>query len=206
MKPRRFTGLAAVLASAVIAGVIESSSGSAITAPTPRRKVRLGNASLEINIGSAPGYECPTAQVGASLVRICSLRFPHLKRRALGDAENQRLEPVVGRRAVPNDPAYRRRIVVLDAAAERVDQQLLREGGHHRIGLTEQPAAQTGGAVELRPVWQRGRHIDRLVVLGGPPLSRRVEILEGEAERIHARVATRARRIGAVLLHALAKR
>jgi hypothetical protein len=40
--PSRRTGLAAVLAQAVAAGIIASNNGSASVAPTPRRNVRRG--------------------------------------------------------------------------------------------------------------------------------------------------------------------
>src|SRR6185503_20139985 len=54
--PKRRDGLgaAAVLATAVIAGTIDSSSGRASVTPIPRRKVRLGNDILVINMGRAP--------------------------------------------------------------------------------------------------------------------------------------------------------
>jgi hypothetical protein len=50
----RLTGAAGVAASAVAAGIIASSSGSAIVAPTPLRKVRRGNDIFEINITPSP--------------------------------------------------------------------------------------------------------------------------------------------------------
>ena len=46
MKPSRGDGFAAVFASAVPAGTIASSSGSASVAPIPRRKVRRGSDDL----------------------------------------------------------------------------------------------------------------------------------------------------------------
>src|SRR5438034_319788 len=49
-KPRRRTGLAGVLASAVAAGTIASSNGSASVAPIPRRNVRRGRAFFVITI------------------------------------------------------------------------------------------------------------------------------------------------------------
>src|SRR5262245_31473880 len=53
--PNRVRGAAAVLTVAVIAGTIASSNGSATVAPTPRRNVRRGNDSLEMNIaGHSP--------------------------------------------------------------------------------------------------------------------------------------------------------
>ena len=52
--PNRFGGFAAVFAVAVIAGTIDSSSGSAIVAPMPRRNVRRGKACFEMNITPTP--------------------------------------------------------------------------------------------------------------------------------------------------------
>ena len=49
-KPSRRTGFAAVLASAVAAGTIASSSGNARLTPMPRRNVRRGNAILLMNM------------------------------------------------------------------------------------------------------------------------------------------------------------
>src|SRR3989442_8140559 len=50
-KPRRRTGLAGVLACAVAAGIIASSSGSARVAWRPFRNVRLGSAFLKHQAG-----------------------------------------------------------------------------------------------------------------------------------------------------------
>src|SRR6266581_3312321 len=52
MAPKRRVGFgaAAVLAMAVIAGTIDSSSGSARVTPMPRRNVRLGNDILVMNM------------------------------------------------------------------------------------------------------------------------------------------------------------
>jgi len=51
-KPRRRCGLAALFAMAVSAGTIASRNGSATVAPTPRRNVRRGNDSFEMNMFS----------------------------------------------------------------------------------------------------------------------------------------------------------
>src|SRR5438552_12765776 len=50
MPQKRLFGDAAVCASAVPAGIIESSSGSASVTPMPRRNVRRGNARLVMNV------------------------------------------------------------------------------------------------------------------------------------------------------------
>src|SRR6059036_566838 len=56
-KPRRRTGLAGVLAWAVAAGIIASSSGSARVAWRPFRNVRLGSAFLLIIIMKISSFE-----------------------------------------------------------------------------------------------------------------------------------------------------
>src|SRR5687768_9800869 len=53
MNPTRDVPVAAVLASAVPAGTMASSSGNAIVAPSPRRNVRRGNELLARNIVTA---------------------------------------------------------------------------------------------------------------------------------------------------------
>src|SRR5688500_10661174 len=54
MNPMRGMGLAAVFASAVFAGIIASSNGSAMLAPTPFRTVRRDKCFLVINMAQAP--------------------------------------------------------------------------------------------------------------------------------------------------------
>ena len=49
MPQKRLFGSAAVLTSGVLAGTIESSSGSASVTPTPRRNVRRGRCFLVMN-------------------------------------------------------------------------------------------------------------------------------------------------------------
>jgi hypothetical protein len=53
MNPVRIGRAASVFANALAAGTIASSNGKASAAPAPRRKVRLGIASLETNIGAS---------------------------------------------------------------------------------------------------------------------------------------------------------
>jgi len=52
MKPKRRAGAAAVCASAVLAGTMASSSGSATAAPIPRRNVRRGREVFVMNIAN----------------------------------------------------------------------------------------------------------------------------------------------------------
>src|SRR5437773_1590988 len=59
--PKRFTGLAEVLARAESAGTMLSRSGSASVAPMPRRTVRRGMAFLAMNIRHSLTLDLPDA-------------------------------------------------------------------------------------------------------------------------------------------------
>ncbi len=65
MHPRRIFGAAAVCASAVRAGIIESSNGNAMAAPAPRSSVRRERCFLVMNIALTS-----VDLVGASLLRL----------------------------------------------------------------------------------------------------------------------------------------
>src|SRR5215510_13219603 len=132
MKPRRLAGFAGEAATAESAGTIASRSGSASDTPIPRRNVRRGNASFSMYMASAPR---------ASFLLLCGrrlrppgpivrhscrrVRLPHLKRRALRDADDESLHRVVRSFGIADDPPDRRRIVVLQTASERVGHELL---------------------------------------------------------------------------------
>src|SRR5439155_15600013 len=106
MKPIRFTA-AAASAFAASAGIMASRSGSATVAPAPRRNDRRGIDSflMNINVSFAIGD---------------SSRPSHSKGRAADDAANERDEPIIVAGGIADNRANRRRIVVFDAAAERV--------------------------------------------------------------------------------------
>src|ERR1700687_4038130 len=145
MKPRRLTGRAAVLAATENAGTIASSNGRGSVTPTPRRKVRRGSAILEININrllmrhSETGDRSVCGLLSGHLgvrrrLDLRTARRSHLKRRALDHTEDQRLESVTVGRAVTDDLSQRRRIIVLQAPAERVNHQLLGDRGDEPLG------------------------------------------------------------------------
>src|SRR5580700_294473 len=97
MKAMR-TGRAVAVAKA---GVMASSTGRASTAPVPRRKARRGIDFLEITTIAYP---------------------PHLKWRAVDDAENDRRPALVIGGCLTRDPAHDRAVVLLEAAAQGVGQ------------------------------------------------------------------------------------
>src|SRR4051812_5056905 len=126
MHPRRVFGAAAVPASAVAAGTMDSSSGSARETPAPLRNVRRGRCFLAMNMRTLP-----TAKDRCFLVTRLQWRpllLPHPERLAPHDADDERREPVVFACGIPGDPAHGRHVEVLDAAAERIGQQLFGEG------------------------------------------------------------------------------
>src|SRR5712692_4458259 len=132
MNPRRFAG--ATDAPNARTGTIASSSGSASAAPMPRKKVRRGNAILVIvmtgslllnktrNAGCPYGPSSLTS--GRRGGRWRRYSRPHLKGRAPDNARDQRPKTVMVRGRVARDLADGGRVVVFDAAPERIDEQL----------------------------------------------------------------------------------
>src|SRR5712671_1447256 len=111
--------------SAASAGVIASSMGSASAAPAPRRNVRRGMDFLVISMAHSP----------------------HLKWRALDDAENYCRPSMVFRRSLGHDLAQHRMIVGLDAAPQRIGHEALRERVDEHGPLAEQHFAQARWSV-----------------------------------------------------------
>src|SRR5262245_7733433 len=124
MPQKRLLGSAAVLTSGVLAGIIESSSGSASVTPMPRRKVRRGRYFFVINaITFSP--LCLCASVCRRHVKsVLALHF-HLKRRALDHAENQVREPIATFRRIAHHAAHGWHVVILRLAPDAVHHQLL---------------------------------------------------------------------------------
>src|ERR1700722_8900316 len=90
--PNRRCGFAAVLARAVRAGTIDSSSGSARVTPTPRRKVRRGNDILVMNMVASSLFflvDEPSASGGpeSRILDVLSHLGALLKRCAVHDAQ-----------------------------------------------------------------------------------------------------------------------
>src|SRR6185295_14292534 len=108
MAPSRVRAFAAVCASGVPAGTIDSRNGSAMVTPTPRRNVRCDRCIFEMNINDS----------GSPILRRGLLHF-HLKWLALDHAEYQRGEPVIVLGGAPDDRADRRHIVILNRPAQR---------------------------------------------------------------------------------------
>src|SRR5262245_26740991 len=123
---KRRTGRAGVSAIAVAAGTIASSSGSARAAPAPRRNVRRGNAFLVITMWRSPVSSL--ARGGCRGDRhLAATGPPHLERRAVHDPGHDRGPSIIRGTSIADDRANDRHIRVLEAASERVGEQLLRE-------------------------------------------------------------------------------
>src|SRR4051812_17997662 len=105
MAPNLVRGAAAAFASGVSAGTIASSSGSAMTAPAPRRNVRRDSESFEIYI---------------NFLRYDVLRHAHRERRAVHDAEDQRLEPVLASGRFTHDRTNGGHVARVEPASERI--------------------------------------------------------------------------------------
>src|SRR5688572_25564757 len=103
MKPARAGRVAAVFARAVAAGTIASISGSAIVTPIPRRNVRRGNDIFEMNIAESPVSARRLARRGDLTRGLLRGLHPHLKRRTVDNALDQRRETVVLGLGFPDD-------------------------------------------------------------------------------------------------------
>src|SRR5689334_3597685 len=90
---KRLLGIAAVLASGVCAGIMESSSGSARVTPAPRISARREMCFLVMNISAPLLVRCALRKI----LRVpAHLNFLiHLERLALHHAQHQRRKPVV---------------------------------------------------------------------------------------------------------------
>src|SRR5262245_32730782 len=115
-----------------------SSNGSASVAPRPRSIARREMCSFSMNI-EGPLWN--------SVGRLS--RPPHRERPALHDAEHERRPLILGAFHLANKLADGRRVVVAEPAAERVGQELLRDGVRELIGLREQRLAKRFRAVDL---------------------------------------------------------
>ena len=126
---------------------------------------------------------------------------PHLKRRALRRCRERTARSDSRRAPRRARCAHRRHVVGLDAAAERVGQELLGQRCDERSD-DEQHRAEPSRPLNAVPSAVRRRRRSARRLVDRAPAADRVEVLEREAERIHQRVARRARRVRAVLLRA----
>src|SRR5580692_907899 len=100
MKAIFILGAAAVCTRATVAGIIASSNGSAITAPTPRRTVRRDKCFLVRNIMSDPSDHSMRYRnlrhLHVRLARTLARGHPlHLECRAGDDADQDRREAIM---------------------------------------------------------------------------------------------------------------
>src|SRR5687767_2978559 len=110
MAPKRTRGFGVAL----IAGTIESISGSARAAPAPRSTARRERCRrvMKFAISSPSSLAC--RETGT----LRSHLGPVTERYALHDTQNQRAEPEVFALSLPDDGAHGRHVVILDRAPE----------------------------------------------------------------------------------------
>src|SRR5260370_30037339 len=94
--------------------------------------------------------------------------------------------------------------MVRQAAAQRVDEHLLGYRPHDLIALAEQRFPESLRTVNGEAT-ERNLGVDRRSAIGLAQLADCIVVLQGEAQRIHLRVAARARRAVPVLFHSLAE-
>src|SRR6185436_3424299 len=121
MQLNRLFAAAAVLRIGVCAATIESSSGSAIVAPSPRSTVLRGRCFFVMkDIVVSGGLKPALYESSERLLRTLELLHAFLKRIALHDSQHERREPIVVLRRVAGDRAHRGHVVVGQRAAGRV--------------------------------------------------------------------------------------
>src|SRR6185503_20470016 len=176
---------AAVCASAVAAGTIADRSGKPIAAVPPRSSVRRDKCFFVMNMSAS--------------CRLLGFA-PHAERNAARDAEDDRLKTIALRRSVRHDAPHNGHVVILETAAERERQELLRQRVNEQRRVARQRRAQLLGAVRGLPDRSRARGVDEhaAVALLEPPLADDVEVLERLPERIDDAVALVARRLRAM--------
>ena len=94
----------------------------------------------------------------------------------------------------------------LETAAQGVGEHLLGEAAGKRGRARKQCGSQLGRALECPPAGKTAGRIDGLLPIVRPPAADGIEVLEAEAERVHAPVARGAGRIAPVPLHLLPER
>src|SRR3569833_2070261 len=199
MKPSFTSGLAAVLARAVAAGIMASSNGKAIMAPAPRNTVlRLRNF-LVINIDGLQRRllhrRGPTRPLRYHL---------HPERRAIHDPQHNRHKTVVVLRRAAHDRTHGRHIGVIESSAQRIFKQFLGERQGELLRLLHEMFAHIRRATQLHPseLATRIDHRRGLMILVAPAADG-IEVLKREPQRIEDAVALIARGIGAMSLHPL---
>src|SRR5262245_54637788 len=161
MKPARRTGVAAVLAEAVSAGIMASRRGNATPMPMPRRNVLRGNDILVMNMAD-PFYlvrrRSPTPGDSGRLL----YRFrPHLKRVAGHDPEHDRRQAIVLTRRVTHDCTHYGHVAMVEPSAERVGEKLLGHRPNKDIRAVHECLPKRHGSGHFRTVCELARCIDR---------------------------------------------
>src|SRR5688572_20846363 len=116
------------------AGIIDSSSGSAIVPPAPRRNVRrLRCFFVRKFMMRSPSASCSRAR---------PVDGPHLERLAMDDTGDEGRETVLVASGVADDGPHGRHVGSGHHPPHRVGEELFRRDGHEGVRAIEQRAAQ----------------------------------------------------------------
>ena len=167
MPAKRVGESCAARATEPTAGSIDSSSGSASVAPAPRRNVRRASvlfvmkpmASLppqsraDAVVAAAGGVRRVTGWPGLLFIwngALLTTPTMNVSKRSPSLSASRTID------------AHDRHVVVLDAAAERVRQQLLGDHARELVLVAQHEVAQIRRAVDLRAVVHHARRVDRV--------------------------------------------
>ena len=130
-----------------------------------------------------------------------------MKRRTVDNAQNDGRPAILVGRRVPQNLTHAGPVTVVEPTPHRIREQLVRHGAGELFVTTQQDVAQAGRALEPGAAGHRPGRIDRQTGLTrGAPAPDGIEILEGEAERIHGGVTACAHGVGTMLFQPIADR
>src|SRR5260370_20642609 len=149
---------------------MESSIGKASAVPSPLRNVRRGRC-LRMTIIARP------------------VSFSSLKWRALHNPQHQAGDPVSILGYLPRNRVDGRFVGRLNAAPQSINQHLPGEADSECITVGHEDLFQLLGTREASAIRQRPGSVDGELPILCPPAANGVEVLQTEADRVHARMA-----------------
>ncbi len=146
----------------------------------------------------------PGNEHGFSPPANCGCLRVHGEGRTLDHTHDQRREPVVVLRRVVRQRTDQRHVVVIEATADGIGQQVLDHHFREQLALAHRQVAQALDAVDAGAVVDDGDRVDRVADLRRAPLADGVEVLHRQSHRLELLLTAGAARVGAVHQQTLA--
>src|SRR5258708_5084914 len=91
---------------------------------------------------------------------VSSLLAPHLARRAVDDASDERRNPVVLAGRLPDDRSHDGHVRVLESASQGVSQQHFGRGARELLGAAQNGSPKPRGSLDHGAIPERARRVD----------------------------------------------